>query len=68
LPERPRILVAIRSRCGRSRLPREESKRRPFATYDRFLKLRVAVQELATEHSGFASKWPWSWQKPQGRE
>ena len=29
------------------KLPREENPRRPVATYDRFLKLRTAVQELA---------------------
>src|SRR5918994_1525001 len=30
------------------RLPREENARRPIATYERFVKLREAIQELAS--------------------
>src|SRR5260370_41375722 len=45
VPDGARLLES--NPLGGVKLPKEEAPRRPVATYDRFLKVRAAAQELA---------------------
>src|SRR2546422_729311 len=56
------------------KLPKEEDPRRPIATYDRFLKLRTAAQEMAVRATqergrqrGSDGRWRSCWRKRPGR-